>query len=240
MSLFKAIKRKFGSVIKNSGYNTFSLSEKLLFPHQVNCCGTGNFLQIGHDFQAKKLIVDIRGDNNSLIIGDHFRSSGIVTVSIIGSGNKIILDDNIQVIERLSIYNQQNCQYGSLTIGKGCSFYSTEIHLYDNKSSIEIGDDCIFAYNAVIHHTDGHGIFENGKLVNQAEKCIIGSHVWVGRNALILKNSEIPDGCIIAANSVIAKKFLDKNAVITSSGVIKKGIEWDRRSVNDILKEQTD
>lgn len=239
MSLIKKLKRRFSSVVKNSGNNIFLFSEKMAFPHQINCSGNGNRIQTGESFRCKKCIVDIRGNNNSIVIGNNFECSGIVVISIIGNGNQIVLGDDVRVIERLSIYNQQNCQSGSLSIGKGCSFYLTELHLYDNASSIEIGDDCIFAYNTVVHNTDGHSIFEKGKLVNQAKECVIGSHVWIARNALILKNSKIPDGCIVAANSVITKKFLEKNAVIASSGILKKGIIWDRRSVNEVLAEQS-
>ena len=38
----------------------------------------------------------------------------------------------------------------------------------------------------------------------------IGSHVWIGSRVSVLKGAIIPDGCIVASNSVVGKVFTEK------------------------------
>ena len=70
---------------------------------------------------------------------------------------------------------------------------------------------------------------KTGELLNQVKELVIGDHVWVCANVLILKNTIIPDGCIVARNSVVTgKHFNESNCLIAGNpAVVKKNnIFW--------------
>ena len=55
---------------------------------------------------------------------------------------------------------------------------------------------------------EAHGIEPNKRRsVGEIGEVKIGKNVWVGNNVTILKNSEIGDNSIVAAGSIVNKKF---------------------------------
>lgn len=75
-------------------------------------------------------------------------------------------------------------------------------------AGIEIGADCLIAPFVYIVDSD-HGI-KREELINRqpnsTEPISIGAGVWVASNVTILKGSEIGEGAVIAANSVVKGK----------------------------------
>lgn len=230
--------RKKIRVANNGANNSFVCQTRRRQEISVSFDGNDNHIILGENFSSRHISIVVIGNNNQITIGDNFENHGQSVLHIVGSNNNLKIGDNVRVITSLRIFNLQQCTGGYIKISDRCSFYDNEFHLYDNHSSIEIGEDCIFAYNAVIYATDGHAIFQNGKLINKAEKCVIGNHVWIGRNALILKNTTIPDGCIVAANTTICRQYEEKNVILTNNGIVKTDICWDRRTINEVLNEK--
>ncbi|MDD4735950.1 MAG: acyltransferase [Kiritimatiellae bacterium] len=74
-------------------------------------------------------------------------------------------------------------------------------------SGIDIGEDCMIA--PFVHLVDSdHGIERSQKMnqqPNQTTPIRIGSDVWVGAHAVILRGVTIGDGAIIAASAVVRK-----------------------------------
>ena len=54
-------------------------------------------------------------------------------------------------------------------------------------------------------------------------KVVIGKNVWIGAAAFIMPGVEIPDGCIIAACSVVGVKKWPKNSIIAGNPARKIG-----------------
>lgn len=71
---------------------------------------------------------------------------------------------------------------------------------------------------------------------------LIGDHVWVGQNALILKGTHIGSGSIIGAASVVSHKTVGSNcaAVGNPAKVIKSGVFFTKDCVHNWSKEKTD
>lgn len=85
-----------------------------------------------------------------------------------------------------------------IIIGDHCCFSGCSI-VADKE--VIIGDYSTFGANAVIGDRDGHQ-----EIFASAPKTIkIGSHVWVGMNATIMKGVSIGDNAIIAAGAVVTK-----------------------------------
>ncbi len=71
--------------------------------------------------------------------------------------------------------------------------------------NILIDDDCLIAENVSIrasNHNTEIGVPIRCQ-TNVVKDIRIGRDVWIGKGAMILAGSQIADGCIIGANSVV-------------------------------------
>lgn len=91
---------------------------------------------------------------------------------------------------------------------------------------IEIGED-VLAGQFVRFHSENHRYDNLNMLIREqgvTHKGIkIGNNCWIGSGVVFLDGSEIGDGCVVAANAVVGKKF-PGNCVIggVPAKVIKK------------------
>ncbi len=90
-----------------------------------------------------------------------------------------------------------------------------------------IGDNTIISWNCQFLDEDFHNLNYEGKKEKNAE-IIIGSNVWIGCNVKIYKGAKIPDGCVIASDSVVRNSFTENNVLIggNPAKIIKRQIEW--------------
>ena len=102
---------------------------------------------------------------------------------------------------------------GEITLGRnvrintGCFLVSY--------SSLTIGDDCLIGEYVSIRDAD-HGTESAAPMRIQphvSAPIVIGSNVWIGRGAVILKGVTIGNGAIVAANSVVNRDVLP-NAIV--------------------------
>lgn len=99
--------------------------------------------------------------------------------------------------------------------------------------SITIGDDNMWSFNNIIMDTDSHELFVNGKK-NINKEIIFGNHVWLGCGNIILKGSILPDNCVVASGSTITGKIskeLKESSIVSTKGVIKENITWERNAM---------
>lgn len=95
------------------------------------------------------------------------------------------------------------------------------------EKSVEIGCDCIIAWDVFISDSDWHDI----KGVERVIPVSIGDNVWISHGATIAKGVVIPSGCIVGAKSLVTRagKFLDKSIIAGVPAVVrKKDVEWSR------------
>lgn len=89
--------------------------------------------------------------------------------------------------------------------------------------------------NVTIRTGDGHSIIDtkSGKRINPADDIVIGNHVWIGFNSIVLKGAKIADNCIVGAASLINKEHSTSGCVLagTPARVVREGITWDRRII---------
>ena len=233
--MFKNILNLLRSRLKNHGRNKVDVPKDFFGKYKILISGSQNVLSIGHKCKCKNLIVKIRGQNNRVVIEDNFHCKGLCEIYIVGTNSSVFVGSNVAVDVSLKIYEHNNGQNCKINIGKLCSFYKTEIHNYDDDASVDIGEDCMFAYDTVVYNTDGHAVLSEGKPCNQARELKIGQHVWVGWGATILKNSRVAGGGIIGKNTTIAGAFDEPDCAIVGNParVVKHNISWDRKSVNE-------
>ena len=109
---------------------------------------------------------------------------------------------------------------------KGTGFANTNT-IINCFSYIEIGSGTYISDDVRIQDSDNHTVYENGVAKEQTKPIIIGDHVWVGKNAIILKGVTIGEGAVVAAGSVVVKDVPSKTLVAGNPAkVIKENVEW--------------
>lgn len=81
------------------------------------------------------------------------------------------------------------------------------------RKKIQIGEGTEFGPSVYVydHDHDFRAGLKNNKF-NEAP-VVIGKNCWIGANTVILRGSELGDGCVVAAGSVISGKY-EPNSVI--------------------------
>ena len=111
-----------------------------------------------------------------------------------------------------------------LKVGGGFSIGDNYRITLNPHTSIIIGDDCMASYDVVIRSNDGH--------------VMIGDHVWLGQRTVILYYTQIGDGSIIGANSLVKSKIPNNCiAVGCPAKVIKRNIAWSRKEGAEHIDE---
>jgi len=112
-----------------------------------------------------------------------------------------------------------------VTIGKDC--YVTANSRFVIMNGLTIGDHCAISWDCQFLDEDFHEITYPGKKDN--EKFItIGHNVWIGCGVKLYKGTVIPNGCVIASDSVVKGVFIEENTLIGGhpARIIRKNILW--------------
>lgn len=103
-----------------------------------------------------------------------------------------------------------------IVIGKHCGFSGNSIV---SDAQVIIGDYTILGANASIGDRDGHSTIYN----TTPKAIIIGQHVWIGMNAIIMKGVTIGDNAIVAAGAIV-NKDVPANAIV--AGIPAKVVKY--------------
>jgi acetyltransferase-like isoleucine patch superfamily enzyme len=93
---------------------------------------------------------------------------------------------------------------------------------------LRIGRDCAISWECQFLDEDFHEIQYEGKRVCPSNDIVIGDHVWIGSRANIYKGTVIPNGCVVAANSVVKGIFTEENALLAGNParVVRRNVQW--------------
>lgn len=129
--------------------------------------------------------------------------------------------------------------YKTCTINYGCTLevlrnakLQTDYFTMNSNSvlvcaeDIRVQNDVMIGRNVIIYDSDYHKI-EHEQYLNPAQPVIIGNHVWIGTNSMILKGTHIGDNCIIGAGERIKGEITADNTVINGQCFPNKGL-WKR------------
>lgn len=181
----------------------------------------------------RNIKINVTGKNNIIYIDKDIDEKSVININLCGSDNLIKigksypnLNLNMGSKDNRAIYNSK------FLFGKGsyCAPMN-EFCLMENNTKIIIGQNCMFSFNVEARCTDDHAVLDsNNRVLNLADSIEIGDHVWLCKEVLILKNTTIPNGCIVGAKSVVAnKRFAQSNVAICGNPakIVKEGISWD-------------
>lgn len=110
---------------------------------------------------------------------------------------------------------------GQIIIGDRCGFSGTVL---SSRSRIYIGSYSLFGVNTRVYDHDFHSCDPNARRNPErdvrevrAAPVVIGSDVFVGANALILKGCNIGDRTIIGANAVVANVTIPPDSLVVGN-----------------------
>lgn len=117
------------------------------------------------------------------------------------------------------------CIEPGATLSFGKYFYNSagmKIICFNN---IKFGNKCTVSWDTTIIDTDLHPTIDlKNNIVRSCNgSIIIGNNVWIAMRATILKDSQIPDGSIVACGAIVKDQFEETNILVASSiATIKK------------------
>ncbi|HBX22988.1 MAG TPA: acyltransferase [Desulfotomaculum sp.] len=135
---------------------------------------------------------------------------------------------NIRVHSTASIRNPQNIYVGENShINHNCCIWCGK------ESRIILGDNLLMGPGVKMFSTN-HGVYSDNPMTfqNMVEAdIVIGNDCWIGANTVILKGVTIPDGCAVAAGSVVSKPLAKPYTIY--GGIPAKPIS--KRKVRDTI-----
>lgn len=125
---------------------------------------------------------------------------------LVGGNIRIEIGDDVSILDS-TLVTGHVFDYGVLKIGSRVMIgYHTDISVAQR---VEIGDDVMFAKDCFVADNDGHPLSPIRRKLHdpvrrdEVKPVKIGNNVWIGTGSYILKGSQIGDGAVIAANSVV-------------------------------------
>lgn len=205
----------------------YNMLETLIFNYRYvlrsSDSGLKKFLSI---CLSKKVFIDINNKAEVIATADTHVRIGVShnekltkpTSVVLRKGSKLIFKGNFSVFNGCDISVNENA---ILEIGSGYINCDSKIHCF---KKIIIGNDVVISQNVHIRDSDNHVVVGNKEM---SEPIVIGNHVWIGLNVVVLKGVNIGDGSIIAAGSIVTKDVPPHVMVAgVPAQVIKTGVEW--------------
>lgn len=172
----------------------------------------------------KRCLFNNYGHNNVVIIGKGCRLNKC-KVELYGNNNRIELGQKCIGID-VGLYSSDG---STIKIGNKVHFAGeTKIASLEGKQ-VFIGDDCLFSSEIRVRNGDSHSIIDQSmKRVNPAADIVIGQHVWIGQQVIILKGAMINKDCVVGIRSLVTGKSFEAGSIIAGSParVIRDGITW--------------
>lgn len=212
------------------------------------------------NFLPKNCSVTFKGKNSEVYIDEKVSIKDELSITVY-SNSKIYIKDKCVIknavilihnnseihLENVFITKLDMISYNnaSIEINKNTSIVEAFIRAVDY-TQIKIGKDCMFSQKIILFAGDGHAIWDvdTKKRLNFAaqqdtekKSIVLGEHVWIGIGSTILAGTNIGQGSIIGANSVIKKSYPNNCAVAGNPAkIIKKNIAWSRQNFDYDIK----
>ncbi|GHG81558.1 acyltransferase [Pseudodonghicola xiamenensis] len=102
------------------------------------------------------------------------------------------------------------------------------VNLAEDDCVVQIGNDCLFS-SVRMRPSDSHEIRDitTGERMNPPQPITVGNHVWIAEDAILLGGSEIGDGSVIGARSLVNGTIpANSLAVGVPARAVRNNIQW--------------
>lgn len=194
----------------------------------IKLVGRNNYLKLGKDLSTQPNNLICLEDESSLLLGNNASLGGDTLIWVrdhatIQIGDRLLLHQKNRIMTR-----RAKTIIGNHMTPADDFRLSAELH------DVQIGDDFMSSHRTTILGTSSHCILNlsssTNELLERERGLRVGNHVWLGANTTLLPNTEIGDGCVVGAGSVVKNKF-DKNVIIAGNParIIKTDYSWERQ-----------
>jgi carbonic anhydrase/acetyltransferase-like protein (isoleucine patch superfamily) len=156
--------------------------------------------------------------------------SGLVRMHADG-GMYIVCGDNQQPANfHATLWSRDN----TILIAARTTSNGTQLVSMGERASIVIGEDCMFSTGVWMKTSDMHCIvdIETQQIVNKngnVGDVVLGKHVWIGQDVLVVLGVKIGSGAIVGAKSFVNKDIPDCTlSVGTPARELRSGVTWLR------------
>ena len=212
-------------LLKLAGKEGFELDERIGKKYIISLCMRYGFMII----RGKCFSLGRKNISNSVFVGKHVKTlekgylvigdktkihDGVYIDAL--SKNGVVMGDRVVIGRNTRI----ECTGSLESIGLGVKIgnrttFGSDCY-FGAAGGIEIGDDVV-AGQYIRFHSENHNFNDLDTLIRDqgvSHKGIkIGKNCWIGAGVVFLDGSELGDGCVVAANAVVNKKF-ESNSVI--------------------------
>lgn len=202
---------------------------------EISLLNDGNMI-IGK-FEMRNSQFDFRGKNNIL-----FCDGAIFENSYLRFGG----DHSVVYFEKSKHPLKVETRTGfdsTLFFGRD-NYINQKIYLYaTERKNIIVGNECLFSFNVYLYTCDPHVLYDfSGKRINQSKSILVGDHVWIGQNSLILKGTSLGSGCVVGGNSVITAGTKKSNCVYAGNPAkkVKSDVYFLEVAANNFDKDRID
>lgn len=126
-----------------------------------------------------------------------------LTLALADDATKIVIGSGTVVRGQISCFGRP-----SVLIGDHCTLQGVRVVV--GQADLVIGDDCMLNEDVLLQAMDPHPVvdLQTGEVLNVGRgEMRLGRHVMVGRRAQIMPNSQLGDGCIVAAGAFVDSRF---------------------------------
>lgn len=189
-------------------YSCFSIGKGCFIMHTKVYNGGRNYVTLGKNVVLRNCVFHFVGNDNHITIKQNAKLDGVT----------FWLEDDNNHIE----------------IGANTTIESKAQLAACEGTKILIGDDCTFSHDIYVRTTDSHSIIDAcGQRINEAKSIIIGHHVWVGMQCLILKGACVPEHCVVGARSMVTDMSILPHSILAGipARILKTNIDWLRQRI---------
>ena len=191
------------------------------------------------DLHDETSTITFKGKNNILCLDGDVRLTNC-EISFLSDDAVIYLTGHEKKDYKLKM---ESWRSSFIYIGAGNYFNNTMTMISSERKGIVIGGGGVFSFGIWIRTADPHILYDSNShdRINPSKNVLIGDHVWLGQNALILKGSTIGSGSTIGAASVVSGKRIESNTIYAGNPVrkVKENVFFTDKSVHNYTKKKT-
>lgn len=234
-----------GKLMKVAGKDDFNMDEKIRAGYMIRLCWKYGWMMV----RGRIMALGYNSIANDCFIGKHVK---LIEKSHLTISSKTKIHDDVKIdalsSDGVKIGDHVVIGHGTViectgdlsNIGRGLHIGNRTTFnnncFFGAAGGIEIGED-VMAGQFVRFHAENHN-YDNIKVIikNQGvtHKGIrIGNNCWIGSGAVFLDGSELGEGCVVAANAVVTKKFRQNSVIagIPARVVKMRGVDNEKNSI---------
>jgi acetyltransferase-like isoleucine patch superfamily enzyme len=189
----------------------------------------GNEIVYDGEPLEEKIDIRFRGSNNTLVVSS---SAYIKDLSVNFTGDNGRIEVGPTTRKRTGLRFDFRCgHHGVITVGEDVGCAGRVFVSAVEGVTVSIGYDVMFARGIEIRADDAHPIYDvrTSKRLNPSQPIVVGDHVWIAKDAVIMGGVTIGNGSVVGFRSILTKS-IPNNCIAAGAParVVKRNIAWER------------